>query len=59
MDILTVFILPIYEHGIPFYLLISSVSFIRVIFFSIQVNFILFDAGVNGIVSLSDSLLLI
>uniref|UniRef100_A0A8W4FDG8 Uncharacterized protein n=1 Tax=Sus scrofa TaxID=9823 RepID=A0A8W4FDG8_PIG len=65
MVILTILILPIQEHGISFHLFVSpSISFIRVLEFSeyrsfaslgrfISRHFILFDAMVNGIVSLT------
>ena len=74
MVILTILILPVHEHSIPFHLfLLSSVSFISVLqFFEyksftslgrfILRYFILFDAVVNGnasLISLSDSLLLV
>ena len=72
MDILTMLILPIHEHDIPFHLFVSSIFFHQplIIFiyrsFTFLVEFtpqyfILFDTIVNGIVfliSLSDSLLL-
>ena len=74
MIILTILILPIQEHGISFYLFVSSsISFISALEFSeyrsfassgrcIPRYYILFDVMVNGIIfsiSLSDSLLLV
>ena len=74
VDILTILILPVHEHGISSHLFISSsVSFIKVLQFSvyrfftslvkfIPKYFILFDAIVNetvSFISFSDSSLLV
>ena len=65
MVILTILIIPIHEHGISFHLFVStSISFISILWFSkyssftsmvrfIPRYFTLFDAIVNGIVSLT------
>uniref|UniRef100_A0A9L0SDW1 Uncharacterized protein n=1 Tax=Equus caballus TaxID=9796 RepID=A0A9L0SDW1_HORSE len=72
MDILTMLILPIPEHGISFRFFLSSISFVNVLQFSVNRSFtslfkfissyfILFVAIINGIVfmiSLSASSLL-
>ena len=65
MVILTISIFPVHEHGLAFFLFVSSVSFISVLVFSvlsllvefIPRFFILLDAVINGITFLIFSVL--
>jgi hypothetical protein len=54
MDILTVLILPIHEHGISFYLFMSSVSFTNVLQFSVYKSYSFFNLFLNGLLFLVD-----